>query len=140
MNNIKTILICLIAIVATCAFCIGLIGNAQNMNKHGLIVENVSVSEEGYLQKFTGDIIPDKNYDYLSAKIVYYDANGVVLYSQAILWNMLDVHKGEHIKMQGTSNSYDYLGKPATAKIFFFDTAVNQKEDKALYVQTVNYQ
>ena len=140
MNTKRIILICLIAITATCAICIGLIGSTQNINKQGLIVENVTVSEEGFLQKFTADIIPDKDYDYLSAKIVYYDNNGVVLYSQTILWNMLDIHKGEHIKMQGTSNSYDYLGKPATAKIFFFDTAVNQKENKALYVYTVNYQ
>lgn len=140
MERTKVIIICLIAIVATCAFCIGLIGNAQNMNKQGLIVENVSISNEGYLPKFTADIIPDKDYDYLTAKIVYYDANGVIIYTTPILWNMLDVQKGQHIKMQGTSNSNSYIGNPASAKIYFFDSALNQKEEEALYVYTINYE
>lgn len=128
--------VCLIIIIlCVCA----IIGNLGNMNKSGLIVENVSVSNDMFGQKFTADIIPDKDYDYLGARIVYYDANGAVLKTNAILWNMPDVHKGQHIKMQGDSYSYDYAGNPASAKILFFDSALKQKEDEALFVYTINY-
>jgi hypothetical protein len=133
--------VCLIIIILSLFVIIGNLGNMGigTASKTGLIVENVSVSNDMFGQKFTADIIPDKDYDYLGARIVYYDANGAVLKTNAILWNMPDVHKGQHIKMQGDSYSYDYAGKPASAKILFFDSALNQKEDEALFVYTINY-
>lgn len=139
-NNdiIKGIIIGVCLIIIILSMC-AIIGNLENINKSGLIVENVSVSDDMFGQKFTADILPDKDYDYLGARIVYYDANGAVLKTNAILWNMPDVHKGQHIKMQGDSYNYDYAGKPASAKILFFDSALKQKEDEALFVYTINY-
>ena len=129
--------ICLIVIVISIILIAGSIGNISSNS--GLVVQNVTVSDDLIGQKFTADIMPDKDYDYLGATIVYYDANGAVLNTNSLLWNMPDVHKGQPIKMQGTSYSYDYAGKPASAKILFFDSALKQKEDEALFVYTINY-
>lgn len=129
--------VCLIVIVISLIVIAGSIGNITNNS--GLVVENVSVSNDLIGQKFTADIIPDKDYDYLGAMIIYYDANGAVLKTNSLLWNMPDVHKGQPIKMQGDSYSYDYAGKPASAKILFFDSALKQKEEDALFVYNVNY-
>lgn len=129
--------VCLIIIVISLIVIAGSIGNITSNS--GLIVENVSVTDDIIGQKITADILPDKDYDYLGATIVYYDANGAVLKTNSILWNMPDVHKGQPIKMQGESYSYDYAGKPASAKILFFDSALTQKEDDALFVYTINY-
>jgi hypothetical protein len=83
--------------------------------------------------------MPDKDYEYLGAVIIYYDDNGAVLNTNNLLWNMLDVQKGQPIKMQGESYSYDYAGSPAYAKILFFDSSLNQKEEDAIFVYTINY-
>jgi hypothetical protein len=139
-NNdlIKGIIIgvCIIIIAISMLVIVGSIGN---LNSSGLIVENVSVSDDMFGQKFTADIMPDKDYEYLGAVIIYYDDNGAVLNTNNLLWNMLDVQKGQPIKMQGESYSYDYAGSPAYAKILFFDSSLNQKEEDAIFVYTINY-
>lgn len=140
-NNyiIKGIIIgvCLIIIILSLFV---IVTNIGNIGGSGLIVQNVSVNQDWLGQKITADIIPDRDYDYLGATIIYYDSNGAVINTDNLVWNMLNVKKGQHIKMSGQSYTTDYIGNPASAKLMFFDSALDTDESQAKYIYTIKYQ
>ena len=59
------------------------------------------------------------NYDYLEAKITYYDASGKVIYTDSLAWNELNVKPGTY-----KVNAMYYQNEmPTKATIGIFDSS-----------------
>lgn len=134
-----------ISIIGVC--CIGIIivmlvggvflGDANTSPETTLSVSDVALSSQGYgMYQLTGTIVPDKDYSYLEAQIIFYDSSGAVIDKSPLVWNMNDVHKNQTIKMTGTG----YVSgdnSPASAKILIFDSSISNDESKAIYTQNI---
>ena len=134
-----------ISIVGVC--CIGIIifvlvfgtfsHDANTTPKSTISVSDLALSSKGYGgYDLTGTIVPDKDYSYLEAQIIFYDSSGAVIDKSSLAWNMNDVHKNQTIKMSG----HAYVSgsnTPTKAKVLFFDSAFSGDESKAIFTQNI---
>ena len=81
---------------------------------------NIEQDELG-LFKLKGHITPLTNFDYLEARIIFYDENNTVV-GQALAWNMLNPAKDTTIDV-GNGPGGTCSGTPKYAVVSFFDNA-----------------
>jgi len=132
-----------LSIVGVC--CIGLIiiglvigGFSSDKNTETKIsVSDLALSSQGYgMYQLTGTIVPDKDYSYLEAQVIFYDSTGAVIDKSPLVWNMNDVHKNQTIKMTGTA-VVSGSNSPASAKVLIFDGSISNDESKAIFTQNI---
>ena len=135
-----------ISIIVVC--CIGLIiiglviggfSSDKNTSPDTTIdVSDLAISSTGYGgYELTGKLIPDKDYSYLEAQVIFYDSDGTVLDKSPLVWNMNDVNANQTIKISGSA----YVSgddTPTKAKVLFFDSTLNSEESDAIFIQEVN--
>lgn len=134
-----------ISIIVVC--CIGLIiiglvlgsfSSDKNTSPDSTIaVSDLAISNQGYgMYDVTCKLIPDKDYSYLEAQVIFYDSEGTVIEKNPLVWNMNDVQKDQTIKVSGSA----YISgdnTPAKAKVLFFDNSLSSDDSKAIYSQEV---
>lgn len=133
-----------ISIIGVC--CVGLLiiglivgmgSPDKNTQQTTIQVSDLSISSAGYgLYDLTCTLIPDKDYSYLEAVIIFYDASGAIIEKNSLVWNINDVKQNQTIKVSG----HGYVSGdnvPAKADVLFFDSAFSGNSEKAIYNQTV---
>ena len=135
-----------ISVIGVC--CIGIIivvlvggaffGDANTTPTTTLSVSDVAISSQGYgMYQLTGTIVPDKDYNYLEAQVIFYDSSGAVIDKNSLVWNMNDVHKNQTIKMTGSCH-VSGNNAPAKAKLLIFDGSFSNDESKAIFTQEIS--
>ena len=82
------------------------------------------------------NLVPDKDYRYLEAQVIFYDSDNNLIDKRPLIWNMNEVHSNQTIKVCGKAHlSGD--NSPAKAKVLFFDCAVNNEDSEAIYIEEV---
>lgn len=135
-----------ISIIGVC--CIGLLiiglivglgAPDKNTEKTTIRVDDLSINSAGYgMYDVSCTLIPDKDYSYLEAVVIYYDGSGAIIEKNPLVWNMNDVKKNQTIKVSG----HGYVtgsNTPVKADVLFFDSAFSGNSDKAIYNQTVTF-
>ena len=134
-----------ISIIAVCCLgiiIIGLIVGSGSPDKNTTPDSTINVSDlaivsEGYGgYDLTCKLIPDKDYSYLEAQVIFYDSDGAVIDKSPLVWNMNDVHADQTIKVSG--NAYVSGDEtPTKAKVLFFDSSLSTEESDAIFTQEV---
>lgn len=135
-----------ISIIVVC--CIGLIiiglivggfSSDKNTSPDATIkVDDIAISSSGYGgYELTCKLVPDKDYNYLEAQVIFYDSDGAVIDKSPLVWNMNDVKANQTIKVSGSA----YVSgdnTPTKAKVLFFDSSLGTEESDAIFTQEVN--
>ena len=134
---ISIIVVCCIGLII-----IGLIIGSGTPDKNTspaatIAVSDLAISGQGYgMYDVTCKVVPDKDYNYLEAQVIFYDSEGAVIDKSPLVWNMNDVHKNQTIKVSG--NAYvSGDDTPAKAKVLFFDSTLSSEESSAIFTQEV---
>lgn len=121
MENKHLILIAVL-IAAIILFTILIIGGLNNTPTETLRINDINIEQDQYgLFVLIGHITPLKDFDYLEARVVFYDDQGTIIGSSACAWNMLDLKKGDNISL-GKSPTAVVDGTPAYAVVGFYDS------------------
>lgn len=134
-----------LSIIGVC--CIGLIiigiimgGGSTDKNtspETTIDVQDLAIASQGYGgYELTCKLIPDKDYSYLEAQVIFYDSDDAVIDKSPLVWNMNDVKANQTIKVTGSA----YVSGDATpthAKVLFFDSSLSNEESDAIYTQDV---
>ena len=119
-KNKKIIIIILIAIliilVSISAF------SLMQKNAQTLQINDINIEKDAFgIYKLVGHITPEKDYDYLEARIVFYDKDNTVIGKSACAWNIVDAKQGEKLSL-GDSLGAVCDGVPAYAIVEFYDS------------------
>ena len=134
---ISIIIVCCIGVII-----IGLIVGSTSQDKNTtpkstISVSDLAISSGGYGgYEFSCKVVPDKDYNYLEAQVIFYDSSGAVIDKSPLVWNMNDVHANQTIKASG----HAYVSgdnSTAKAKVLFFDKSLSNQESDAIYTQEV---
>ncbi len=105
--------------------------NAENSVTLGNLSHNITNDGYGYYEGYiTGDLKVDASFDYLSADIDFYDADGKIIDS-TIGWNELNPESGHTYKISGW---YFKQTQPVKAEVKVVDSA---KSTKPLYAENI---
>ena len=124
MEDKKKILIGLLAVVLIILCCF--IGYTMfNTPKETLQINdmNINVDEWG-IYNLVGHITPLKDFDYLEARVIFYNANGTVI-GNGYAWNMLHPQKGTPISINNPAGVCKET--PDHAVVSFYDRAGSDK-------------
>ena len=124
MEDKKKILIGLLAVVLIILCCF--IGYTMfNTPKETLQINdmNIKVDEWG-IYNLVGHITPLKDFDYLEARVIFYNANGTVI-GNGYAWNMLHPQKGTQISINNPAGVCKET--PDHAVVSFYDRAGSDK-------------
>ena len=137
MSTGKKIGIFIIVLIAI-FFIIGIFASSStNDNTSNLQVTNLNIVSEGYgLYSVSGNLIPDKDYDYLEMQVIYYDASGTILYKDSLAWNIVDIKEGQNIRITGSSYCEE---TPSSTVVLIFDSTLDTDEDNAIYRQELTF-
>jgi hypothetical protein len=133
----KKILIILIIIVLA----IGIAGAAYLLyhpeKEQTLQVKDLKIEKgESNLYKLKGHVTLLKDFDYLEARIIFYDEHNTIV-GQSYAWNMLNPSKGNTIDLGGSPPS-TCSGTPKYAVVSFYDIAGGNKPVANFTVQINN--
>lgn len=134
---ISIIVVCCIGLIII-GLIVGSFSSDKNTSPDTTIeVSNLAISSSGYGgYDVTCKLIPDKDYNYLEAQVIFYDSDGAVIDKSPLVWNMNDVKQNQTIKVSG--NAYiSGDNTPAKAKVLFFDKSLSNEEADAIYTQEV---
>lgn len=133
METWKTVLITILSIIIV-MMSIYFVGELINSPETPMEVSNLEVNYTGLgMYNITGNLIPNKDFDYIGMVVVFYDKNGAVIEKCPLAWNINNVNKGQSYQINGMV----YISgdrSPAKVKVFFFDTPFEADESKAIYV------
>jgi len=103
-----------------------------------LKVENLEVIPEGYdFYSIKGEITSSEDFDYLEIVLKWYDAEGNVIQTDPLAWNVNNVKAGQTVKF--TTHSYVESGTPAKVDLMIFDSPFSGgDESSAIYKTTLN--
>ena len=134
-SNRKWLIGCAVGLIVVFGI-VALMGSGSNTSNTSLNVSGLSFTAGSYSSyDLTCTLVPDKDYNYLEARAIFYDSNGNILDKKSFgLWNEVDLKKGETYKISGKT----YCDKtPAKAVIGFYKSTTADYED-ALYNQTIS--
>lgn len=107
----------IIILIILIAFCIvGLTGN-----KETLVINDINIQQDAFgIYKLVGHVTPEKDFDYIEARITFYDNSNTIIGKSSIAWNILHAKAGETLSL-GTGVGAVCDGAPSYAVIEFFD-------------------
>ena len=126
------IVIATIVLILLCCFIGYTLMNSNNKETLQINDMNIKVDEWG-IYNLVGHITPLKDFDYLEARVIFYDANGTVI-GNGYAWNMLHPQKGTPISINNPAGACKET--PAYAIVSFYDAAGS---DKAIANFTVTF-
>ena len=128
MEKEKAIIIGLIAVVLIILCAIGAY-TLMNQNTEVLKINDLNLVEDQFgIYNLKGHITPLKDFDYLEARIVIYDENGVVIGKSSCAWNSAHVKKDDTLSVGNGLGVTCDGGEPAYAVISFFDNVYSEDE------------
>ena len=107
----------IVILIILIAFCIvGLTGN-----KETLVIKDINIQKDAFgIYKLVGHVTPEKDFDYIEARITFYDNSNTIIGKSSIAWNILHAKAGETLSLgNGVGAVCD--GAPSYAVIEFFD-------------------
>lgn len=134
---ISIIVVCCIGVIIIALVIGGFSSDKNTTPETTLKVSDLAVTSAGYGgYDVTCTLIPDKDYNYLEAQVIFYDSDGAVIDKSPLVWNMNDVHTNQTIKVSG--NAYvSGDNTPSEAKVLFFDSTLTSEESNAIFTQNV---
>lgn len=134
MERDKTIIIALL-IAAAVICCIIAAYAMSNQSTEVLQIDDIDIKQDQFgIYNLEGHITPLKDFDYLDARIVFYDENDTVIGKVACAWNMLNVKKGSSISIgDGLGGVCD--GTPSYAVVEFYDSVTSKTPIKNVTVE-----
>lgn len=102
-------------------------------------ITDLKVTNEGYGDyAIKGQLVPNRDIDYLEMVTVWYDSSGAVIERNSLAWNMNDLKSGQKVKF----STNDYLGTgagtPSKVQLLVFDGAFSGGDDSnAIYNTTL---
>lgn len=134
---ISIILVCCIGLIIVALVGGGLSSDKNTSPDSTIDVKNIAISSSGYGgYELTCKVIPDKDYSYLEAQIIFYDSDDAVIDKSPLVWNMNDIKANQTIKVTGSA----YVQGDATpthAKVLFFDNSLSTEESDAIFTKDV---
>ena len=133
MEDSKKIIIGLLVVILIILCCF--IGYTLfNTPKETLQINDMNIEQDEWgIYNLVGHITPLKDFDYLEARVIFYDANGTVI-GNGYAWNMLHPQKGTPISINGPAGVCKET--PDYAIVSFYDAAGS---DKAVANITVKF-
>ena len=120
------IAICIVALIILCGVCAY---GFLNQNKEVLKINDLNLEKDQYgIYNLKGHITPLKDFDYLEARVVIYDNNGVIIGKSSCAWNAAHVKKDDTLSVGNGLGTVCDGGTPAYAVISFFDNVYSEKE------------
>lgn len=120
INTNKKIIIIVLVIVLIILSAICVFG-LMNNDKEDLIINDINIQKDAFgIYNLIGHITPQKDFDYLEARITFYDNSGTVIGKSPIAWNTIDAKADEKLSLgNGMGGVCD--GTPAYAIVEFYD-------------------
>ena len=129
--------VCCIGIIIIGIIMGGLSSDQNTTLDTTLDVQDLAISSQGYgAYELTCKVIPDKDYSYLEAQVIFYDSDDAVIDKSPLVWNMNDVQQNKTLKVTGSA----YVSGDATpthAKVLFFDSSLSTEENEAIFTQDI---
>lgn len=134
---ISIIVVCCLGLIIVGLISGGLSSDKNTSPESTINVTNLEILSTGYGgYDVSCKLVPDKDYSYLEAQVIFYDSEGAVIDKSPLVWNMNDVHADQPIKVNG--NAYiSGDNTPVKAKVLFFDASFSSDEADAIYTQEV---
>ena len=134
MENKHLIVIGILLIIIV--FFTVLIITGLNTSEETISINNMNIRQGDFDSYYlVGDITAKKDFDYLEARVIFYDKNNTTIGSCPIAWNMLKVKAGENISIDNVIVT-TVSGVPDRAVISFYDSVGS---DKVLVNFTVHF-
>ena len=134
---ISIILVCCIGLIIVALIGGGLSSDKNTTPNTTIDVKDIEITSSGYGgYKLTCKVIPDKDYNYLEAQVIFYDSDNAVIDKSPLVWNMKDIKANQTIKVTG--NAYVQGDTtPTHAKVLFFDSSLSTEESNAIFTNDV---
>lgn len=137
METNKKIIIIILTIVVIILAVVCIIGLTNN-NTETIEINDLNIEKDAFgIYNLVGHITPLKDFDYLEARIVFYDNQSTVIGKSSCAWNILDVSKGSKISV-GNSLGATCDGIPSYAVIEFYDSVYSDTPLKNFTVRFNN--
>lgn len=95
-------------------------------NEQQIVIKDLNIEKDEYnIYNLVGHIVPLKDFDYLEARILFYDEHNAII-GQAYAWNMLNPQKDTTIDV-GNGLGGTCSGTPKYAVISFYDSVGSDK-------------
>ncbi|MEN4006412.1 MAG: hypothetical protein PQ964_03530 [Methanobacteriaceae archaeon] len=135
----KILAVLMILLVMAIVGISGRISSESDTSKPSINVTNVKAAPGEYgMHDVSGQIVPDKDIDYLEVQAIWYDSGGAVIATSPLLWNVNDAKAGQVYKFKGGTSLYQ-KGTPAKVDILIFDSVFSGGDtSKAIYKTTLN--
>ncbi|MDI9624529.1 MAG: hypothetical protein QFX38_06550 [Methanothermobacter sp.] len=100
-----------------------------------LKVEDLEIIPEGYgFYTIKGKITPSRDFDYLEIVLKWYDAEGNVIQTDPLAWNINNAKSGQAIKF--STYSYIDAGTPAKVDLMIFEDPFSGGDESAAIYKT----
>lgn len=115
------ILLVIIAILS--AICVvSLTSDAKTLK-----IDDINLEQDALgIYELVGHITPERDYDYVEARITIYDNNSVVIGKSSCAWNMRDLEEGQKISLDNGLGA-TCEGTPKYAVIEFYDSVYSEE-------------
>lgn len=135
MKIVTPIILLVLAVIASGCTSTSNTGNSTESN---IKVEELQVIPEGYgFYTIKGKITPLRDFDYLEIVLKWYDADGNLIQTDPLAWNVNNAKSGQSIKF--STYSYIDTGTPAKVDLMIFqDPFSSGDESSAIYKTTLN--
>ena len=133
-NSIIIIGVLVVIIIILSGLCVSTF--LGNQNHESIEINDLNIVRDQYgFFKIQGHITPLKNFDYLEARVVFYDNQSTVIGKSPLAWNMRDVNANEKVSVSDALGA-TCEGTPAYAVISFYDSVYS---DDAIINFTVRF-
>jgi len=138
MNMKKIIIPLLLLVLAVAASGCTSTSNTGNSTESNIKVENLKLIPEGYgVYTIKGKITPLKDFDYLEIVLKWYDAEGNIIQTDPLAWNINNARADQPIKF--STHSYIDAGTPAKVDLMVFEHPFSGgDESSAIYKTTLS--
>lgn len=86
---------------------------------------------EDHLYGVKGELVADKDYEYLEMTVVYYDEDGTMLDQDQYAWSQSGINQGDSVEI--SCESLVSSGKAYSAKVYIFDEVSDGDLSKAIW-------
>lgn len=117
---ILLLIVVLIILLAISAF------SLMQKNTKTLQINDINIEQDAFgIYNLVGHITPEKDFDYLEARIIFYDNNSTVIGKSPCAWNTANAKNGEKLSL-GNSLGAVCDGTPSYAVIEFYDNVYSK--------------
>ncbi len=126
-------IILLVVLILAASGCTGTSEQRENIKVESLEV----VSEDNGIYSIKGKIIPLTNFDYLEIVLKWYDAEGSLIQTDPLAWNINNVKANQPIKF--STHTLIDAGKPAKVELMIFKSPFSGGDESSyIYKTTLN--